>query len=331
MSKNEVKLNLEFLKENLTVGELITYKRLCEILGQKYYKGGTQKEHQLKEFGRYFDFEKMNRKLLIKEIYDKPKEFEVQSVNSIYTKYIEYILMYMLANTEDTDEGHVLYITSTSLWQRLGMINENFLNYNNNRKELAHDTNVKNTDVDNFYDRCDSNLRDIIRNSLNSLQNKCYIKYSKPYMIGEQEPNGFIRYREAKDYETEYILANKRKLLNELNCDKEWQVHKNHKDKEYYPVLDQIFYEEQGWVNVYEMHKIIYIKDEIIKALPKEQIKLQRMGLNEKVIERMNKQAEDLYENRLEDKSINKYYKKHYYKNYVDSQYLLSDKLLKIN
>ena len=62
--------------KKLIIGELITYKDLCEVLQQPYYKGGNQKKSQLVEFSRFFDFEVKDRKILIKEVYDEPKEKE---------------------------------------------------------------------------------------------------------------------------------------------------------------------------------------------------------------------------------------------------------------
>ena len=71
-SKNSINsINQSITKKtlrNLPIGEGITYKELCDILGQKYYKGGNIKEKQLKEFFRYFDYEKIGNKFFIKEI-----------------------------------------------------------------------------------------------------------------------------------------------------------------------------------------------------------------------------------------------------------------------
>ena len=76
---NEHHLHNEYNKvifqnaHNLGIGEVLSYKQICETLHQDRY-GGNQKKAQLKEFLRYFDFEydKEIKKYLIKEVYDEP-------------------------------------------------------------------------------------------------------------------------------------------------------------------------------------------------------------------------------------------------------------------
>lgn len=61
--------------ENLHVGdEFKNYKVLCNALGFKYYKSGHSKECQIKEFKRYFEFNREGNKYIITKIYDNPLE-----------------------------------------------------------------------------------------------------------------------------------------------------------------------------------------------------------------------------------------------------------------
>ena len=84
----------------LSVGMVVkNYKQLCEIL-KKETKTGNARKAQLKEFGRYFDWEKAGQKFIITDIYDTPLEKEDKRKfgnNSIYVRYIEVILLKYLS------------------------------------------------------------------------------------------------------------------------------------------------------------------------------------------------------------------------------------------
>ena len=316
---NKKTLTTRLVSYNLKKGQEITYKKLCEVLKQPYYKSNNQKNAQLKEWSRYFDFEKVNKKYVIKEIYKKPLEPEINPVsnNAIYVKYIECILLQYLSK----QNGEPAYFAPRKLWLHLGMINNDFLEYKTQYEKLTEENNISLYDVKNFYDRCNANFPNIIKSSLNSLQRRCLIKYSKPYMLGQINEDGFIEYREATDSEVKYILKTKRALLSTFGVEDEIAIHWLGLSKDYYKTLDETFETEQNWYKVFEAYKIIYNKEDIIETLPQDQLKLEKMGLNNAVINKMNKQAETLYQN---EKKIN------YHDTYVQSQYLLSDKLLKI-
>ena len=66
-SKDKQKpLTTRLISSNLKKDQELTYKKMCELLKQPYYKGTNQKSAQLKEWGRYFNFEKINNKYVIK-------------------------------------------------------------------------------------------------------------------------------------------------------------------------------------------------------------------------------------------------------------------------
>ena len=94
MSKQlEIILKSEQL-EKIPINEQITYKYLTELLEQKYITGGTQKEAQLSEFNRYFDFEFLpNRKMIVKEIHIKPPEDKEILTNSLFIPSLLYELL----------------------------------------------------------------------------------------------------------------------------------------------------------------------------------------------------------------------------------------------
>ena len=90
LAKYFKKLTINLVKNKLNVGDIINYKEICNILKQPYC-GGSQKVSQLKEWHRYFNFEKINRKFLITEIYDKIKP---EKPTGNYINYDQFLLSY---------------------------------------------------------------------------------------------------------------------------------------------------------------------------------------------------------------------------------------------
>lgn len=83
-------LSIELVKSKLNVGDILSYKDICTILEQPYFRG-NQKNSQLKEFQRYFDFKNIDRKFFIKEIYDECKP---KGCRSSYINYKQFLLTY---------------------------------------------------------------------------------------------------------------------------------------------------------------------------------------------------------------------------------------------
>ena len=204
MKNDKTELNVNLIINNLNIGDTLSYKDLCEKLNQPYYRG-NQKNAQLKEFKRYFNFENVNRKIIITDIYDESLDPQARAVpkNAIYVKYISCVLLDHLSK----QDGYRIYITKTKLWLLLGIITENYIKYNKNRKELKKLSNkMTDFEIREFFKRCNNNFPKIITSSLNSLQRRNLIKYSEPYVIVEKDSNGKIEHREAMDSEVAYII-----------------------------------------------------------------------------------------------------------------------------
>lgn len=290
---------MNIIKEKIGVGEVISYKELCNILNIKYYSGGRQKKYQLENLKRFFNFENVDRKLLITNIYEVPQEVEDRiAANAIYVKYIEYILLYYLSKQPDNK----LYITNNELYYILGMVNEKFIEYARNYNALIEksDNDLTFSEVEEFYQRCNHNLPDILNSSLKSLVKRVLIDYNKIYMIGEKYKDKIV-FREADDKEVSLILKEKRKILDEYKFYSEIQVYLKGKKEDYYKKLDKIFKEEYGWDKVYQTNKIIYCKETAINALPIDEIKLKKLMLNNEVMKKFDKQSKKIYKQKKEE------------------------------
>ena len=320
---NQPELNVDLTMKNLIIGDTLSYKELCEKLNQPVY-GGNQKKSELKEFKRFFDFENVNRKIIITDIYDEPLDPQVRDIpkNAIYVKYISCVLLDHLSK----QDGYRVYITKTKLWLLLGIITENYIKYNKNRKELKKLSNkMTDFEIREFFKRCNNNFPKIITSSLNSLQRRNLIRYSELYMIIEKDSNGKIEHREAIDSEVAYIIKTKRKVMKQFGAEIEVQIYWNGQEDEYYSVLNDIFKEEMDWESVYICYKIVYNQEDTLEAFSEDAVKLCKLILNDKVIKRMDTQADNLLEN-----SRNNPDSFQYPKVYPNMQHMLSNKLLRL-
>src|SRR5699024_8011163 len=114
--------------KNLTVGKVIkNYKSLCEILEIEAKKSGSNSHKaQLKEFNRYFEFEKQGHKYIITKIYENPKERidnRMNGNNTVFSDDIEKLILNILASSKDD----TITIARGQLYKALCMCNENYL------------------------------------------------------------------------------------------------------------------------------------------------------------------------------------------------------------
>lgn len=340
----------------IAVGDCITYKKMCNLLGIETYTG-KQKQLQLEMLQRYFDYNKDGTKYIITEIYDEPlpKEYKYPA-NALYIQYIECILLQYLS----LQKGNHTYISSQRLWLQLGMINDKFIEKGetlDTRKELLElSSEMTNNDIYDFYKRCRSKLSDILNKSLESLSKRYLIKYNKTYMIIKKDINGERDIcEEATIDEIEEILKVERETLEEYGLQNEQQVFLMNLTVKFYKTLNRKCNERYGWEKVFKCYHIIYNTKNVIEALPADKIALQKSTLNSKIITSINTQAQNLYNRSLMNKDIieknvmnqllseeddnideediidvsnMKYYE--YKDSYVEMQELLSDELLKI-
>ena len=112
---------------NLDLGMVVkNYREMCRILGEEICDGNSKKA-QLKEWARYFLWEKKGQKFIILDIYDNPLSKEDGRANkNIYVQYIGVILTKILSKQKNSKDP--FYITTNQLWKLLGMINDNYKN-----------------------------------------------------------------------------------------------------------------------------------------------------------------------------------------------------------
>lgn len=342
----EILINVQNLKE----GELYTYKRLCEILNQKRV-GGNQKISQLKEFARFFDFEhdKEIKRYRIKKIYTVPLPPKLKSpANTKYADHIKVLLLSYLLKHKNESPGGVVYISLQRLYIALGIVNQQYLEMmrpdkkKKLKEEIKCDLDLKHYDVSaledktlnyyirNFYYRCGSKFATIIKTVLDKLEKQNYIMHSRVYLLYKKYANEkemVCKY--STDEEAADLLEIERKIMDEFGFDNEQDIWYGGRTDEYWArvikEVQELYPEIQ---KMYKYHKIIGTKNNLLRALSKEEETEEMHCLNEKIIDFIDRQAENNMYKSIDDNPYN--YDKQLSNRYVDAQKYLSNKLIKI-
>ena len=327
--------------QQIGIGEVLTYKEICEILKQPRYSG-NQKKAQLKEFLRYMDFEKIERKYIIKDVYDVPLPPELRlPANSVYSRHIKIILLSYLLRQ---DLERPVYISTQKLYVALGMVNQSYIMMQNQKEALRKELRIKcnfNDQVDDkslnfyikhFYDRCRSKFSSIIKSSLDSLQKQNYIDHSRAYHIYKRVldvDNEVIEIYDghySTDAETADIMEIERNVMDSFGYQYESDIWFGD-TKGYFAEVTKRVQELYPEIHsIYRAHKLICTRQNVIKALNRHEETQEMKQLNEKILSYIDNQATKKFESTLEETD----YMKRYSQKYLDAQYYLSDRLIKI-
>lgn len=279
------------------------YKELCALLHENPLKSGSNSyKAQLKRWARYFKMEKgRGRSIVILDIYDEPLPNDDGRKNgnrNIYLKYIETILLKYIYYKN----GQICYATRNQLWLLLGMINNNYkkIPLKILKSEIEY-CDVTEWELNKFYMRCNTRLNTILFSALNNLQNRSLIAFETQIMIviPDQDKKGFSKHYVANDNEIRKILAVERNILNVMGFESKNHAACRMKLFEFYEKVNQRLFELYGWERKYERLKIIFNKDDIKSAITKNEYELQKMYLNEIIIEAIDKNAQTVVDNRM--------------------------------
>lgn len=292
------------------------YKEMCEILEEDICEGNSKKA-QLKEWTRYFAWEKKGQKFIILDIYDEPlpKDDGRQNKN-IYVQYIQVILMKILSKQRNTKEP--FYITTNQMWKLLGMINDNYKNISlDDLNDMIVEYEVTSFDMKKFYQRCNQRLREILFSSLNKLEDRALIKYEIETVIVFLDEDRKTVYRPANDIQKKKILKAERKALLDMKLESKQHAYAKFKETEFFERMNAYLHEWYGWEYTFNRIKINYNKSDVLETVHRdeaklqsdfEEMKLQRLGLNDRVVEALYKNAQIMAENR--HKKANQEYQK---------------------
>jgi len=336
--------------------EVKNYKEMCKLLRENEYEGNSKKS-QLKEWCRYFGYEKAGQKFLIKDIYNEPlpkTDRRINGNNSVYIAYIELLLMKYLA----AKPGNNCELVKKDLYLNLFMVNQNYILYADEKNRGALIKNIDGMtqfDVRDFYRRVPTRLDKILVSALNNLRNRFLIEYCEEYVVVEKDGDTEL-HRTAADNEVSYIIKTKNKVLENLELQSMVQIYYRFSRKKFFNLTNKVFLRERNWLYVYKQYKIIFIGDEIKNNIPVAEFEYAKNELNKKIVEVLCKQAVsqfcrniDIYSDRQEQivdehkademfwgtlpdyalEQKNEKYKLH--PKYVQNQNKLVDYLIKLN
>lgn len=333
----------------LQVGQVYSYKQLCELTGAEYKKGRSRtlqmENFSENGFPRFFDFEKYSYgKYIIKEIYDEPlpiKSNRDSGNNSVYLLFIELILIKYLSK----DYYDEIIFSKGKLWRLLGMVNNNYGEIDNSEL-YSLDKSVNEFEVNNFYLRANHKLSDILSRALSNLSDRSLIQATPIKMICKNVM-GNNKYEIAKEDDIKKILEVERKALDELGYEKKSEVFLKPirvKDK-FYEIINSTIESRYGWVYYYDAYKIIFNYEDIKKFIPRLELSLKDALIqhNQEIMNCLNKDAENaFYSNRKKYQegldnctseaeyraALNKF---HYSDNYITAQEIIAKKLINIS
>lgn len=283
----------------LEVGQVYSYKQLCDLTGAEYKSGGNSKKAQLEKYGevgfhRFFDFDKIGRdKYLISEVFDEELPIEDKrhdGNHAVYSTYIELILMNYLYKKGTHSE----VLTKRGLWELLGMINKNYRKASKEDLKMI-DSSITNYEINQFYMRSARKLDKILSSALNNLRNRKLIELEYQTVVCTNK-NGNEIWFVANEDEKRYLLHVEHDALIKLGLSKYIQVVSKGIQSEYYNLIYQKIYEDKKWKQYYRRYKIIFNAKDIQRSIPEVEFELKKQLLNNEIVKYLDDEAQRLFD-----------------------------------
>lgn len=321
-------LNLSNIKEGNTYKN---YKIICDELEVKQLAGNSKKS-QIKEWERYFRYDKNGHSFTITHVYDKPLP-----ENNNKTKYIFEIEKLIIDKVVKDHTNGAVFISKSELMTELRMINQNYTYAKYKQLRLSKYMDISMEEVEEFYLTSDSLIKRNIESALNNLRNKallfwsnaitlCFIKTIVPKndineaktlkhestnQYGEEtasfsSPQPYIHkeYRKATEEEIEMVLELEKKVMKEYGCKTLNEVYKRGLHKKFYKETKNRLFDMANIYFYFNSYEIIankkYIYDEWSELAEHELEEKERESnkdmLNDELVERIKQNAERRHE-----------------------------------
>lgn len=287
------KLTLASVKRTLTPGQCLKYCKLCELLGQPKYTG-VQKTSQLREFGRYFDFEKTGIYFLITDIHTTVSDPFVKKIRSDAT--FPNLIGYLLFNDIYRAEGDTFALTCKKWWLRLNMINQEYIDYittaDMKKKLTSLDEHMTIDDVNNFFRRAEKGIYRIFKNALESLEKRGLIKTEVVYTVVTADGK-VIRPLDSPKNKKIWLQTQKEALEKMgLKSMAQLQYYPESVAAKFYQIVDQLRLNAAGWEKGYTSLEITLTEKGIkeAKVFSGEGVVEIRQQLNDSIRSSINKQ-----------------------------------------
>lgn len=227
--------------DNLEAGMRVpNYRRLCDLL-EEPIKDGNSKNAQLKEWERFFSYEKQGNAFLITEIFETVKP--TSDGRMAYAQFLEPLLLHYLWEHGGSAE-HTFRKWSTALGMTSGRA------YDEEEKSYWTAPNqFKPYLVNRVSYEIATKTKAALMSTVGMLERKHIISSSvKTYIVEE------LRHRVATPDEEHIITAVKERAREQLGLTSMFAVEMNPGNrKKFYDRVNQIFQTEYDWTSVYTL------------------------------------------------------------------------------
>lgn len=257
INKNDI--DLSKLKNEM---EVKNYKEMCKLLGQKE-KGGKAKILQIKDWARYFLYERVGHKFIIKEIFENILEKpDLRGGNNcIYIDKVETLIKDILLEKAENDKKIFrLY----DFIEKLGFVNKNYVQGNQNKSKLSKVLSIDEKIIEQFYHYTYINFRSIIESALDRLDRNKILFLEKAIVIWDFNAG---ERREATSVEKGLILESEEEALKKMGRSKISEVIFMKKWEEFIEGVYSILSEKSHIKKYYRAYKIIDMREEHSKEL----------------------------------------------------------------
>lgn len=312
--------------ENLTVGVVKNYKELCRLLCVEEKSGGNNRKLQMQEFSRYFDYEKQGQKIIIKEIYDMPKEkIETRGGRNNNTPYIQYIEKLVLDLLMQSIYKGQVFLPKNRLFKELKMINGNYAFCKNRILKLSKFICVEEETIEEWYLSTDKTLKGNLERALNNLKDQSLILWSseitvcKMHIVGnenntydvtkkvyldefdEEQPeykvnvNFAFSHRQATEDEQKTIMYTEREVMKSLGFSSKQDIVRCGKWNDFKDTVNSILLDKLNIDYYYDSYKILFNGEHICEKyeellyllLSKDDREKHQQELNKAIVERL--------------------------------------------
>ncbi len=322
--------------ESLQVGQQYkNYKTLCSVLGEPE-KQGNSKRAQLKNWQRYFSYERQGHQFLITAVFPSVKPPQDKRTMGNHNKYIyeiEPILLSKLQKDGPCD------LTKNNFYALLGMAGDDFLHKRYQTVLLSHPQ-ITLFDINHFFQRTNQKLERILFSSLQNLKRRGLIDFYEQVIVVSSDDRGHEYHRFATEYEIREIENCKHQILRDMGVPTLTHVFLKFLSREFYMLLNQ---QLKQFLNIeYSYRQYHIFLPYTFSACP--DVQKHKMQLNSLIREAIDQQAHHNFEkNQMEYQLEVKRYLQtvrqggnmpfsffRYQDNYIANQTLLSDVFLKI-
>ena len=197
--------------QKITKGMVVhNYREMCKLLDEEV-KTGNAKMYQLKNWSRYFQFEKNKHQFTITEIYDTPMDLSDGRAGRVISRrngesldLIEPLLMELICSPEN--RGDVVK-TKSEIYSYLGMVNSEYSKHNSifDCPEFVYFKGKKviKEQLIYFYEVSNSVVYTALRSALNSLAKRGIIEFDNWCEIRYKDGSRFVAGTEEMDRITE--------------------------------------------------------------------------------------------------------------------------------